>query len=122
MSDSNEIKKPTTDAHPRLRLPLAGLKAQKEQDAGETLTTESYANLMNDLMLDILNDRIERNKAMTAIAAGNQIVQAARLELQNREMFYRYQYKNEQSVESSEPLRLAGKPKKELGTRKKAAS
>ena len=61
-------------------------------------------------MLDLLNDRIDINKALAIVAVSNQIVQVAKLELQNREMFYRYQ---EQSAAGSPaPLRLAGKVKK----------
>lgn len=119
MPDSNEMN--TNPKHPRLRIPQSGIVAQERQDGGEPLTTDSYADIMNNLLLDVLNDRIDRGKAMTAIAAGNQIIQAAKLELQNREMYYRYQYKYEQSMEAPAPLKLAAKQKKPATLKRKAS-
>lgn len=120
MSDSNEMN--TNPKHPRLRVSQSGIAAQKARDEGEPLTTESYADIMNNVLLDVLNERIDRGTAMTAIAAGNQIIQAAKLELQNREMYYRYQYKYEQSMEAPQPLALAAKQKKQPATLKRKAS
>lgn len=107
MSDSNEIK--TDQKHPRLRLPQAGIEAQQAHDAGEPLTTDSFTKRMNDVMLDLMNGRVDREYALALVQVGNSILKAAALELKNRELFYTYTYKQEGDVEPS-PLQLvAGK-------------
>lgn len=110
MSDSNEMN--TKPKNSRLRLSEAGAKAQEAHDQGEPLTSQSYANRMNDLMLDMLNGRVERHDALAIVQVGNSILKAAELELKNREMYYKYQYKHEQSFESPDPLLLAQNPRK----------
>lgn len=119
MSDSNEIKH--DQKHPRLRLPQAGIKAQEDHDAGEPLTTESVANILNGVMLDYMNGRITREEALTIVQVTKGIMQAAALELKDRELYYTYDYKYEQSIERSGPLVLAGGRKKHTTLKRKAS-
>lgn len=106
MADSNEIVPDQGENHPRLRLPQAGIKAQKEYDEGEPLTSVSMQNRMNDVMLDLMNDRIDHGKATAIVGVANVIVKVAALELKNRELYYGQMSKHEH-FEAPEPLRLA---------------
>lgn len=110
MSDSNEIK--NDQKNPRLRLPQAGIKAQEAHDSGEPLTTSSLIACMDNVLLDVMNDRIDHTKAQAIVAVANVIVKTTALELKNRELILSYAYKYEQNIETPSPLQLvAGKQK-----------
>lgn len=108
MSDSNEMK--NDQKHPRLRLSQAGINAQKAHDDGQPLTVDVFCGGLYDLYLDVLNERIDHNKAQAAVAVANTIVKATALNLKYREL--QIQSAKHLPGEAPEPLQLAaGKSK-----------
>lgn len=106
MADSNEIVQKQAD-HPRLRLPQAGIKAQKEYDEGKPLTSKSMTSRMNETMLDLMNDRIGTDKAFAIVAVANSISKVMQLEMKHREIYYKYLCQKGRDLEPPDPLQIA---------------